>query len=225
MTCDKLAMKEHARRVGDPRLRAPETLWSGTDLTGLADVELRTRWVLKPNHLSGFMHLGEGDPDPAELARVTAPWMASERLVNRGEWAYTQARPCLLVEELIGAPGSPPPDLKVFFDGVPRLFQVDTARFDRHQRRLFTPDWTPLPDRNMYPLAPANLPRPEQLDDLLEVAAAVGGGFDSIRVDLYVADGVIWFGEIPPHPGGGIEPYEPDDIDFQLGGYWQLPAL
>src|SRR4051812_1976005 len=39
-TCDKLAMKEHARRIAPGLVCIPETLWFGSDIAELADVDL-----------------------------------------------------------------------------------------------------------------------------------------------------------------------------------------
>lgn len=227
-TCDKLAMKDYAEGAGLADLRVPRTLWSGTDIGELRSVELPAHWVLKPNHRSGLVHFGSGQPDQRELATVTADWLDTFESSEMHEWAYGAARPLLLVEELLGPPGSPPPDYKIFvFDGEPGLIEM-VNRFDGDQQRLYRTDWTPLEvlygPQGMAPVAPP----PPGLDRMLDVARELGKPFDFIRVDLYdlsATDGSLVFGELTPYPCGGLERFRPASFDVELGKKWQLPDL
>jgi hypothetical protein len=203
-------------------VRVPRTLWSGTDVAGLADVDLPERWVLKPNHSCRRVHVGCGRPDVADLAERTAGWVEERYWRKSEEWAYRLARPCLLAEEFVGTPGSVPTDLKVLvLDGVPRLVEVHTGRGAGHGLRLYDADWTPLPWSYGYRPGP-DAARPERLDDLLKAATALATGFDMLRVDLYEQDGELWFGELTPYPGAGLTRIEPD-LDALLGSWWTLP--
>jgi hypothetical protein len=219
-TCDKLTMKERAQEAATGLVRVPRTYWVGSDVSELADLDLPERWVLKPNHRTGLVHLGKGRPDVADLADRTRGWTEGQHWRVTGEWAYRSARPCLLVEEFIGEPGQIPKDFKVFvYDGVPRLVEVHTGRFTDHRGHPYTADWEPLAE------APdGGIPRPEKLPEMLQAAAALAQGFDMLRVDFYEEDGELWFGELTPYPGSGlldrIEPY-----DELMGAWWTLPRL
>jgi hypothetical protein len=217
---DKLAMKEHAARVL-PALSVPRVLWTGTDVADLAGVDLPQRWVLKPNHGTMRVHIGAGRPDAAELARITAGWLDEPLFRDRGEWVYSQARRLLIAEEFLGS-GQPPVDHKfLVFGGRVELVQVDTGRFGEHRRRLYSPDWTPVDV--VEAVAPGPLtPPPASLQEMTKVAEALGADFDFVRVDLYDVDGEVWFGELTPYPGGGLDPFDPV-LDRVLGSYWQLP--
>ena len=222
-TCDKLAMKEHARGV--PGLCIPRTLWAGTDLRELEAVELPENWVLKPNHRTGLIHFGRGRPDDGQLSAVTRSWHRSVEYEDLAEWAYSRARPLLLAEEFIGTPGSPPPDYKFFvFDGDVAAIQVDVGRYSAHQRRLYLPDWSPLEvEYGGFPLAPRQ-PRPAGLDRMLAVAAELASDFEFIRIDLYDIGGLVYFGEFTPYPTGGMARFVPASFDRALGARWTLPG-
>lgn len=224
-TCDKLAMKDYARNAGLDRLRVPHTIWSGSDISGLQEVDLPEHWVLKPNHRSGLIYFGSGQADARELTSVTATWLDSFESSKLREWAYASARPMFLVEELLGPPGSPPPDYKIFvFDGKPDLIEM-VNRYDGNQQRLYRADWSPLEvlygPQAIAPVAP----RPPDLDEMLDIARRLGEPFDFIRVDLYAFDGSIVFGELTPYPCGGLERFQPASFDVELGEKWQLPTL
>lgn len=224
-TCDKLAMKELARASGAD-VRIPRTYWSGSDLQELADVDLPPTWVLKPNHSTNARVIfGHGTADAAGLADRTQGWLDPDSHARGlGEWAYDLARRCLVAEERIDDGGRPPADIKVYvFDGTPQLVQVHADRFGRHTKRLYRADWTPLTDQPGYPVSPA-APRPASLDRLLDAAAALGAPYDFMRVDLYEADGVLWFGELTPYPSSGLRAFAPADLDREIGDLWTLPA-
>jgi hypothetical protein len=222
--CDKLAMKEHARRLAPGLVRVPETFWSGTDLTELAGLHLPEHWVLKPNHASGLVIIGQGRPDPAELARRTRGWTDLQYWRRKDEWGYRGATPGLLLEEFVGIPGEVTPDLKVLvFDGVPRIVAVHTSRGTRHSNSLYTPDWEPLPWSGGWAKGP-DAPRPERLDQMLKAASVLAAGYDMLRVDFYEHEGVLWFGELTPYPGSGVTRIE-RELDVLQGSWWTLPSL
>lgn len=223
-TCDKLAMKEGARTI--PGLRMPRTLWVGSSVRELEDAELPEHWVLKPNHRTGIVYFGHGRPDITSLATITSTWLRSAEFEDLHEWAYSKARPILLAEELLGVPGSPPPDYKFFvFAGQVAAVQVDVGRHSVHQRRIYLPDWAPLEiSSGNYPLAPIE-PPPENLEGMLAIAREIGRPFDFIRVDLYSIDGVTVFGEVTPYAGSGLDRFVPGSFDAELGARWELPYV
>lgn len=225
-TCDKLAMKQYALTQVPDGLAVPRTIWSGPDVRDLAAADLPEHWVLKPNHRSsGLVYFGTGQPDLRELAAVTATWLEPFEARRLREWAYSQARPILLAEELMGTPGTPPPDYKFYvFDGTVGVVELHTDRYARHQARLYRPDWSPLDVVVVAELAPV-APQPPNLDRMLEIAARLGRPFDFMRVDLYDDDDVIKFGELTPYPSSGLGRFDPASFDTELGKAWTLPAL
>ena len=60
---------------------------------------------------------------------------------------------------------------------------------------------------------------------MFELADELGSGWDHIRVDLYEADGQIWFGEFSPYTGGGVMKFVPGSFDAALRDMWTLPRL
>lgn len=225
-TCDKQRMKQHAAERS-PGVAIPQTLWFGTDLEALERIELPDRWILKPNHRCGsLVHRGSGQPDAARLVRETHGWLGGRQSTALGEWAYDAARRAFLVEEWLGeADGSPPGDYKVYlFDGVPAFIEVTADRFSSFREVLVAPDWRPF--EASYGDPALELPeRPALWDELLRVASEIAAGFDFLRVDLYVARGRVWFGEVTPYSAGGLDPFTDRRIDERLGAMWRLPEL
>lgn len=224
-TCDKGEMKKYVASIGAD-VRIPTTLWQGKNLVELQDAELPDNWILKPNHSSGKVIIGKtSSPNIGMLKRKTRNWLNNFNYSVLGEWAYSNASREFLVEELIGDGREDLPDYKFYvFDGVVRLIHVDTSRFGSPRRRMYSPDWEPLPYRNSVPLDDVQAPPPE-LEAMKAVASHIGEGYDFIRVDLYRHNGEIWFGEMTPYPAGGAKPYRPEELDQILGDYWRIPEL
>jgi len=220
VVCDKLATKQYVAATVD----CPQTYWSGSNLDDLRAVDLPDNWVLKPNHRSGFVHIGSGTPDIDELREVTRGWLDRGLETFMGEWGYSQADPILLAEEHLGVPGDVPEDFKFFvFDGELALVQYDAARFTGHLTRFYSPDWEPLDGRAIaLPLAPI-APRPPCFDEMVRIAKRIGRPFDFIRVDLYNVNGRIYLGELTPYHCGGLEAFDPVKFDRDLGARWTLP--
>ncbi len=230
-TCDKLAMKDYAIKVqGETALdlRVPGTLWVGTDVAELANVELPAHWVLKPNHRSNSqVFFGCGQPDITVLEEVSKNWGQQAEASRMHEWAYLKARPLLLVEELLGEPGVPPSDYKFYvFDGEVAGVEVHVGRYHNHQIRWYLPDWSPLgvTFRN-YQLGPVEATAPANLEEMVAVASELGRPFDFMRVDLYSVSDHVFFGELTPYPGSGIDRFVPDSFDDELGAKWTLPVM
>ncbi len=229
-TCDKLAMKDYASNVQGATaygLRIPRTFWSGTNIRELEGVELPEHWVLKPNHRSGCVFFGHGQPDVPVLQKNVKDWLRPAEGVDLHEWAYLKARPLLLAEELLGTPDSSPADYKFYvFAGEVAVVDVHTDRFADHRHRLYLPDWTPLEVAlGEYRLSPVEPMPPVYFKEMTAIAGELGRSFDFMRVDLYNVDGDIFFGELTPYPGSGYERFDPASFDSKLGAKWELPVL
>ena len=229
-TCDKLAMKDYVGNVQGAAthdVRIPRTLWSGTDVTELENINLPEHWVLKPNHRSGLVFFGHGQPDVPVLREMTQGWLRSAEGVDLHEWAYLKARPLLLAEELLGVPGSPPSDYKFFvFAGKVAAVEVHADRHSDHRVHYYLPDWTPLEvTYGSSRLSPAEPAPPGNFEKMIAIASDLGRSFDFIRVDLYSVGDDVFFGELTPYPASGLERFVPASFDNELGTKWELPTL
>lgn len=224
-TCDKVRMKVYAGSKASSVL-VPKTLWHGRDLDELRNLDITVPWILKPNHSSGQVILGGNSVINVDtLKKKTRSWLKDFNFGVLGEWAYSQATHEYLLEEMIGDGKTPLPDYKFYvFDGKVRLIHVDISRFGNPTRRMYSPSWEALDYHNSIPLGPIE-ERPDNLDEMIDIASAIGHGYDFMRVDLYRDNGRIWFGEMTPYPAGGAKPYRPKDLDLILGEHWVLPSM
>jgi hypothetical protein len=239
-TADKLAQKEYIRSLvasGAIDVRIPETLWAGTDAQDLLQLIERypSGWVFKPNHSSSRYRIyeqGLNGVSTSELRELVRKWSArdEEELVY-GNWAYGLARHLLVAEERIGSATTPPVDLKIYCYGGKAHVIFNT--YGLHTTQWRAAYYTPALERvtsgffSEIPLSEAT-----EFDALpialrarvIPVAEAISAPFDSMRVDLYIADGAIWFGELTTYSASGLIKVNAE-VDRDRGILWQLPDL
>jgi hypothetical protein len=170
------------------------------------------------------------DLDLAALSLLCDGWLqlSYEFGARRSpEWAYRNIPPRILVEELLTTEQGPAANDFTFFmfDGKCGWIQHNYTRLTDHRRELLDPEWNLLPVRKTFPHPDVHEPRPDTLDEMLEVSEALSRGCDFVRVDLYSIDGRVVFGELTNYPDSGHEGFEPDEMDEVFGALWTLPAL
>jgi len=217
-TCDKEAMKEHVA-ARDVPVKIPDTLLFAPNLEALKYFNVPGDWVIKPNNSSGAVWFGSGAIDESELARITNYFHSHVTPFDyTGEWAYSQARTGYIVESLLAEP--PLPDYKVFvFHGFAVFVDVHTDRgIDRHVTP-FDREWNQIEHGKKAPRSDTPIPKPANLETLLECAEKIADGYDFMRVDFYLVNDEIYFGETTPYPGSGTVRMAPA-FDSWLGGLW-----
>jgi hypothetical protein len=130
---------------------------------------------------------------------------------------------------LLDEAGEIPDDYKVWCvrNGAEetRFLQVDMDRFTDHTRNYYDLDWKLLPfSKADAPPNPLHPPRPQRLDEMVEVARKLSEGFCLVRVDFYCLPDRIYFGEMTFTPDAGMAPFEPVEWDRRLGDLVGLPA-
>jgi hypothetical protein len=164
-------------------------------------------------------------PDKSKLNQDEArgklsQWMATDYYLRYRERPYKNARKRIICERYLGdAAGEPPPDFKFLcFNGNPRYVQVDTDRYTRHARLMFEPDWRPAPfSFGRYPPCRQPIPKPDNLEEMLEMAAKLSEGFPFMRADFYSVAGRVIFGEVTWFPSAGFNYFGPESYQLELG--------
>ena len=161
--------------------------------------------ILKPTHLQGkFIHHDGSAPLGEERLERIRSWF-EQRIyrVRARERNYRNLRPRVIAEEVVAQPNDLT-DWRFFcWQGRARIIQVDRER-NRSSllRSHYTPDWKFIDIQLNAPIG-APQPRPEQLEQMLQIAEKLAARFDFIRVDLYTTANRIWVGELTNLPISG----------------------
>lgn len=223
---DKYEVREYVReKIGDKYL---------TKLYGIYDTveeipfdKLPERFAIKLTNGSGYNIICENKTDKTvkTIQKRFRKWIKVDFYKLGREWAYKDVKNRIICEEFIEGEGAYGlNDYKVFcFAGVPKMIQVDFARFTGHKRNLYTPQWEFLDEKVAYENDPnADIPKPENLEEMLACAAALSEGFPHVRVDFYSVKNRLIFGEMTFYHGAGYLHFEHEEYERELGSYWEI---
>jgi lipopolysaccharide biosynthesis glycosyltransferase len=182
------------------------------------DNRIWDRFIVSPNNF-----------DAMRARALMQKWLSQNYWVSSGrmEWAYRDVEPHILCEEILldkNTPLEPIKDYKFFmFDGKCQLISVNTkTEFDDPRKDLFDPEWNRLELRYGYPNSDSPPQRPDELQDMTNIAEVLSSDIDFVRVDFYITTKGIKFGELTTYPDAGREKFIPEEWDLKLGEKWKL---
>lgn len=217
---DKARFKEWLEEKGHGALVVP-TLRFYADVDEFRDSILRKDTIVKPTHLSGtVIVIRDSRKLTTHEIQQAEKWLRTDYYKKSRESVYKGIRKRIVHEPLLlDATGNIPMDYKFFMcSGKPLMIQVDMNRRTNHTRQLYSTNWELLDFGLKFPRNPNPIEKPDQLDDALDVAAALSREFPLCRVDLYLLpDRVIKAGEITFCPEGGGGAFSPSSADFVMG--------
>lgn len=141
----------------------------------------------------------------------------------RREFPYKNVKPQIMAEEyMTDDTGNQLKDYKIFvFGGKAEYIQVDYDRFTDHHRNFYSRDWEYLPFTTLYPTNKDKIiERPKKLEELLGAAEKISNTLRNpsfLRVDFYVVEDKIYFGEVTFYHGAGVEKFYPNEYNYILG--------
>ena len=68
------------------------------------------------------------------------------------------------------------------------------------------------------------IPMPSVLEEMLNCAKKLAKGFREVRVDFYIINGCLYFGEMTFFSGAGFSRYMPREFEFEMGKKFELPT-
>lgn len=192
---------------------------------------LPKQFVMKGTHDSGRVIVC-ADKDTLDVGKARNEMQLS---LNRDfyaitrEWPYKNVPHRIIAEKFIQQSDGGLTDYKFFcFNG-----HVDCVMvcLDRHigdtKFYFFDKDWNFLRLNKRGVAAPEgfNLPRPDGIDKMFEIASVLSQGQPFVRVDLYNVNGKIYFGELTFYPDGGVDPNILRSTDERWGNLLDLNVL
>lgn len=146
------------------------------------------------------------------------------------EWPYKNVKPRIIAEKyLCDGDRIVPEDYKVYcINEEPKYIVVFHGRFDASKRlseTVYDINWIPqnISLDNHFDISDIVEPRPEWLEEMLDLSRKLCKGISQLRVDFYVIEGRIYFGELTFHTASGMQPMIPESVDRELGDLLQLP--
>lgn len=189
---------------------------------------LPNQFVLKPNHTSGdaFICKDKSQINYVELEKQVKKWMKREYYWLHREWPYKNIKPKIICEKFMSKINSAPDDFKVLcFNGEAKLIQVHVGRFSHHLQDIYDTDWNrstmiwgfEIPEHSICE-------RPQKLEKMIELSEKLAATIPQVRIDWYIVEGNLYFGEMTFFDSAGFEPFENEEDDYLLGSWIALPV-
>lgn len=231
---DKYAVKEYvARIIGEQFVIPTLGVWDNFDEINFD--KLPNQFVLKATNGGG----GSGViicEDKSKLNIKATKLRLNNSLkediyTNLREWQYKNVKHRIIAEKLlVDKEHVSLNDYKVMtFGGEPKLMEMHIDRFSAHHTQDFysLPDWkkTNITQSGYSDSSSIILPKPKCLDKMLELSSLLSKNIPHCRVDWYLVNGKLYFGEITFYDASGFCAFDKMEDELLLGSWIDLSKV
>jgi hypothetical protein len=154
--------------------------------------------------------------------------LAQDIYKSHREWPYKNVSHQIIAEELLEEPSkTSPDDYKVMcFDGKVKLIEYHVGRYSEHHTQdFYDRDWnkTAITQGAYGEFSEEVAPRPALLEEMIRLSEILAEGIPHCRVDWYLVNNKLYFGEITFFDGSGLCPFDKYEDDLLLGSWITLP--
>lgn len=228
---DKYRVRKYiADTIGEEYLIPLIGVWDSPD-----DIDfdsMPSQFVLKCNHNSGLgmcICKDKSMLDIKNVKRELRKGLAEDFYYHSREWPYKDIPRKIIAEKyMTDESGTELKDYKVLcFGGVPKLIELHTGRFtDTHYQDFYNADWEKLAMNQLGEMSSPNLaPKPSCLDEMLKLSAVLSKNIPHVRVDWYIVNGKLYFGELTFFDASGFDPFNDIKDDYLLGSWIDLAGV
>lgn len=213
-------------RIGEKYLISIMGVWDSFEDIDFAD--LPNEFVLKCNHGSGYNYIVNDKKriDYEKVKKKFQNWMKTNYAFSSTlELQYVNMPRKIIAEKYIKQFDGSLLDYKVHcFLGEPKYIQVIGNRdLVRHtgSQMIFDEKWNEQDwSFGDYPKFSHKIDQPQPLEEMLNVSRKLSQEFIYVRIDFYIIENQLKFGEMTFTPAGGIYRYNKDwsyETDKRLG--------
>lgn len=211
---DKVKVREYVETCGCAEILI-ECIGVYTNEEEIPWEQLPEQFVLKCNHGAGYNIIcpDKSKLDVEEAKKQLKIWLKEDYSLPYAEMHYHKIPRRIICEKYIQPEdGIVPDDYKVFcFDGNANYIMLCREREHHGEEEsckyyFFDKAWNFYPwDKSTSGETNVCIKKPEQIDKMLEYAAVLSKGFPFVRVDFYVMNDRIYFGEMTFTPCGCLD--------------------
>ena len=149
---------------------------------------------------------------------------------NLKEWPYKNVKKRIIAEVFVeDSENEDITDYKFFcFNGEPKYCQVIRDRNTVETIDFYDMEWNHMPFVGLNPVIKNNttpiikngqtpVQKPIHLDEMIEISRNLSAKIPFLRVDLYVIQDRIYFGEMTFYPASGLGEFTPSKWNVELG--------
>ena len=218
-----------AKRFGEEHVIPTLGVWENAN-----DIDfslLPDQFVLKPTHDSGGFVIcrDKKNFDIENARRALNASLKKNYFLTQREWPYKHIKPRIIAEPLIKQLGKPESlEYKATcFNGKVAFVTICSgiahAEYEKRKNDHFDKDFNKLNWYVNYKPAEMTPEKPRQWKEIIDLAEALSEGVPYLRVDTYIIDEKVVFGEMTFFTWAGFMHFEPEEWDLKLGKMLKLP--
>ena len=195
-------------------------MWNNLDEIDFS--KLPKSFVLKANNASGRNILVR-DKEKLNISEIKDKvdyWMSTNYMFHKFENVYDGIEPKMIAEEYLEGMAETLYDYNIYcFHGEPKyIWCIKGSHKPECTAAFYDTDWNRQPFSYGYPLDIYPAPKPEKLEEMLELTKILSRDFRHVRVDWYIMpDGRILFGEMTFQTWSGLDTFIPEKYDEYFG--------
>lgn len=229
---DKYAVKEYvANIIGEEYIIPTIGIWEKPEEIDWDS--LPNRFVLKTTHGGGNTGVvickNKASFDRKKAIEKLNQSLKQDIYRTLREWPYKNVPRRIIAEQYVEPRPETKdlPDYKFFcFDGKVNALFVGTERQSGDVKfDYFDADFNHLDLVQKHPMSGKYIEKPQNFEEMKDLASKLSKGIPHVRVDLYNIEGKIYFGELTFFHHGGVTPFHPKEWDYVFGKWINLPRL
>ena len=227
---DKYAVRQYvAERIGEQVLVPLLGKWDNVE--NIDFNSLPEKFVMKPNNGSydTIIVTSKSKTDWNQIKKNIEQSVNRKFGFENAEPHYLRIKPCIIAEKMLETDEKGGLiDYKIWcFNGKPHSVFVASNRDNAHHRvdfNCYDTKWNHHPEllTKQYQNN-CNIPKPANLNKMLDYTAKLSNGLPQARIDLYNIKGKIYFGEITMTSCYGMMPYYTQQMLDEMGKLCILP--
>lgn len=212
---DKYEVRDFVKQtIGEQYLVPILGVWSNADEVDFS--RLPEQFVLKLTKGSGYNLIcsQKSELNICETKKMLRDWLKINCYYFSCEPHY-KGKSKLIAEQMLEYNIT---DYKFFcFNGIPKYVELYADRFGNHKKVFYDMNWHRAGFTTANDVTDAEIEKPAAFAEMKEVATKLCEGMKFVRVDLYVHNAKVYFGEMTFHPAGGYTPITPREWEYKLG--------
>lgn len=218
---DKISVRDWIRaQIGEKYLTKLYGIWDDSD-----DIDfemLPDAFALKLNNASGrnIIVKDKTQIDQSEVRKQLNRWRDNSHAYMNLELHYRDIVPRILCEEYLEGVAENVYDYNIYcFHGEPAyIWCIRGSHRPECHATFYTKNWEMMPFSFGYPRDDVPAPKPDKLEEMLELSRFLSKDFDHVRVDWYnLPDGRVLFCEMTFATWGGFGKWNPEEYDTIFG--------
>lgn len=224
---DKYEVKKYiSEKIGEKYVIPLYGVWD--EFSQIDFSKLPNQFVLKANNSSGGNIICK---NKQEFDYEVAKKKIEESLKNNvywygREWPYKNVPPKIIAEKYMEDESGGLQDYKVLcFNGEPKLIELHRGRYtENHTQEFYDFSWE-RKDINQKGEHMGEIPanKPVCLDEMYVLSQILSRNIPHVRIDWYIVNEKLYFGEITFFDGSGYVDFIPDELNYTIGKWIELP--